>query len=98
MSLMLRLEKVMDLMPEEDILYFSDFKNLPYGPRPQQEVKGFTLRIVDFLIKQRVKAVIIYCWSRKGSHQARIQNSRPRFGKRPRLPMTYFRGFGLQLL
>jgi glutamate racemase len=53
--------QVMDILPEEDIVYFSDFKNLPYGPRPQEEVKGFTLRVVDFLLSQGAKAVLIGC-------------------------------------
>lgn len=53
--------QVLDIMPEEDIVYFSDFKNLPYGPRPQEEVRGFTLRVVDFLLSKGVKTVMIAC-------------------------------------
>jgi glutamate racemase len=53
--------QVLDIMPEEDIVYFSDFKNLPYGPRPQEEVKEFTLRVVDFLLSKGVKTVLIAC-------------------------------------
>ena len=53
--------QVLDIMPEEDIVYFSDFKNLPYGPRPQEEVQDFTLRAVDFLLSKGVKTVLIAC-------------------------------------
>ena len=53
--------QVLNEMPEEDVVYFSDFKNLPYGPRPQEEVKGFTLRAVDFLLSKGAKTVLIGC-------------------------------------
>ena len=53
--------KVMDEMPEEDIVYFADFAHLPYGPRPREEVRGFVLQVVDFFIRKDVKAILIAC-------------------------------------
>lgn len=54
-------KEVMREMPEEDILYFADFKNLPYGPRPLKQVGEFAHGIIDFLIANGVKAVLIAC-------------------------------------
>jgi len=53
--------KVMDEMPEEDIVYFADFAHLPYGPRLREEVKGFVLQVIDFFVRKDVKAILIGC-------------------------------------
>ena len=53
--------KVMDEMPEEDIVYFADFAHLPYGPQPREEVRGFVLQVVDLFIRKDVKAILIGC-------------------------------------
>lgn len=54
-------KEVMREMPGEDIFYFADFKNLPYGPRPLKQVGEFSHRIIDYLIANDVKAVLIAC-------------------------------------
>jgi glutamate racemase len=54
-------KKVLDEMPEEDIVYFADFAHLPYGPRPREEVRSFVLQIVDFFVRKGVKAILIGC-------------------------------------
>ena len=48
-------------MPEENIVYFADFAHLPYGPRMREEVKGFVLQVVDFFVREDVKAILIGC-------------------------------------
>lgn len=53
--------KVLDEMPEEDIVYFADFANLPYGPRPREEVKTFVLKVIDFFLGEDVKSILIAC-------------------------------------
>lgn len=53
--------EVVKEIPDEDILYFADFANLPFGPKPQEEVRGFAGRIVEFLLSKEVKAVVIAC-------------------------------------
>jgi glutamate racemase len=54
-------KEVLREMPQEDIIYFADFAHLPYGPRPSEEVKEFTLQAVDFFISMNVKAILIAC-------------------------------------
>ena len=37
-------------MPNEDILYFADSKNCPYGPKPPQTIAKLACEIVDGMI------------------------------------------------
>lgn len=64
-------------MPQEDIIYFADLAHLPYGPRPSEEVKEFTLQAVDFFISKGVKAILIACntASAAGSEEAQKKAS-----------------------
>lgn len=48
-------------LPNEEVIYFGDTARCPYGPRPAEEVKRFTLEIVDFLMKYDVKMIVIAC-------------------------------------
>ncbi len=48
-------------LPAEATIYFGDLAHFPYGPRYQSEVRGFALRIIEFLQRQGVKLVVIAC-------------------------------------
>lgn len=48
-------------LPNEKVIYFGDTARCPYGPRDPEEVKKFTLEIIDFLLKFDVKMIIIAC-------------------------------------
>ncbi len=52
---------VIDLLPHEDLVYFGDSARCPYGPRSAQEVRRFTFQIMDLLVEQGVKLVVIAC-------------------------------------
>lgn len=52
---------VIDLLPHEDLVYFGDSARCPYGPRSSQEVRKFSLQIMDLLVDQGVKLVVIAC-------------------------------------
>ena len=52
---------VIDLLPNEDLIYFGDTARCPYGPRPQQEVRKFALEIMDSLVEEDVKLLVIAC-------------------------------------
>jgi len=53
--------EIVQIMPDEDILYFADFANLPFGPKKREQVQGFVTRIVDFLASRKAKAIVIAC-------------------------------------
>lgn len=52
---------VIDLLPNEDLVYFGDTARCPYGPRPPQEVRKFALEIMDSLVEENVKLLVIAC-------------------------------------
>jgi glutamate racemase len=53
---------VIDLLPDEHLVYIGDTGRYPYGPRPQTEVKDFALQIGLTLVDRfGVKAVVVAC-------------------------------------
>jgi glutamate racemase len=52
---------VMDLLPDERIVYFGDTARGPYGPRDLDEVRVFTREIVAWLAAQDTKLVVAAC-------------------------------------
>ncbi|MFD0713922.1 glutamate racemase [Paenibacillus sp. GCM10027626] len=54
-------KEVMRQLPREKIIYFGDTARTPYGPRPAEEVIGFTEEIVSYLIQYNPKMIVIAC-------------------------------------
>jgi glutamate racemase len=53
---------MIDLLPDEDIVYFGDTGRYPYGPRPLEEVRGFARQVTDTLVRVHgVKMVVVAC-------------------------------------
>jgi glutamate racemase len=52
---------LMDLLPDERIVYFGDTARGPYGPRDLNEVRTFTAQIVSWLREQDTKLVVAAC-------------------------------------
>ena len=52
---------LMDLLPDERIVYFGDTARGPYGPRDLDEVRAFTGGIVAWLEQQDAKLVVAAC-------------------------------------
>lgn len=52
---------LMDLLPDERLVYFGDTARCPYGPRDLAEVRGFTAEIVADLAARDVKLVVAAC-------------------------------------
>ena len=50
-----------DLLPHENLIYFGDTARCPYGPRPPDEVRKFALEIMDALMEEDVKMLVIAC-------------------------------------
>ncbi len=53
--------EVIDLLPEEDIIYVGDDGRFPYGPRPAAEIEEFALEIAGFLCSRAVKIILVAC-------------------------------------
>lgn len=52
---------LMDLLPDERLLYVGDTARGPYGPRDLGEVRGFTEQIVGWLAGEGTKLVVAAC-------------------------------------
>lgn len=55
------LSEIQKLLPKENLIYYADTARVPYGPRPQEEIKDFSLQAVDFLMKKNIKLLVIAC-------------------------------------
>ena len=54
-------KELMDIMPNESIVYFGDTARVPYGSKSKETVIKFSTQAVNFLRTQDVKAVVIAC-------------------------------------
>ncbi|HET7182673.1 MAG TPA: glutamate racemase [Candidatus Limnocylindrales bacterium] len=55
------LREILRRSPDESTIYFGDNARAPYGVRPDEEVRDFSLESVDQLVERGVKAVVIAC-------------------------------------
>lgn len=66
---------LIDLLPDENLVYVGDTGRYPYGPRPLDEVRGFAEQITDFLVQQHdVKLLIVACNTAAATGLAALQN------------------------
>lgn len=49
------------LLPHEPLLYFADSGFAPYGEKPEAVIVERALSIVDFLLQQNCKAIVVAC-------------------------------------
>ncbi len=53
---------LIDLLPSEDLVYIGDTARYPYGPRPQDEVRRFSMQIAEHLIvDHEIKLLVVAC-------------------------------------
>ncbi|WP_291582491.1 glutamate racemase [Clostridium sp. UBA6640] len=55
------LHEALKMLPHEDYLYYADTSNVPYGPKPKNEVKKYIFDAIEFIISQEVKVIVIAC-------------------------------------
>jgi glutamate racemase len=67
---------VLDQLPHEPILYVGDTARGPYGPRPIAEVRAFALDVMDTLVAEGVKMLVIACNS---ATSAVLRDARERY-------------------
>lgn len=54
-------EKVKEILLEEDIVYFGDTARVPYGTKSKKLIEKFAIDDVNFLLKFNPKVIIIAC-------------------------------------
>lgn len=52
---------VFDRLPADSTLYFGDTARVPYGPKSPDTVRRYSLEILEWLLGQGVKAVVVAC-------------------------------------
>lgn len=55
------LNKLVNIYPNNEYIYFGDTKNTPYGSKTKEELKLLSSNIVDFLVSNKVDLIIIAC-------------------------------------
>jgi len=67
---------VRDQLPNESILYIGDTAHSPYGPKPIAEVRRYSLEVLDFMVDQGVKMLVIAC---NTASSAMLRDARERY-------------------
>jgi glutamate racemase len=52
---------VYERLPHESTVYFGDTARVPYGPKSPETVRRYSREILDWLLGQGVKAVVVAC-------------------------------------
>ena len=55
------LKQLLKTLPDENYIYLGDNANIPYGDKSKEKIIELTLKMADFLIKQKCKMIIIAC-------------------------------------
>ena len=55
------IEELRRTLPHEDIIYYADNGNCPYGGRPYEWLRARVVYITQFLIEQGAKAIVVAC-------------------------------------
>jgi len=67
---------IIDQLPNESIIYVGDTANTPYGPKSIPEVRELALRVMDRLVDEGVKLLVIACNS---ASAAVLRDARERY-------------------
>jgi glutamate racemase len=67
---------IIDQLPRESILYVGDTAHSPYGPKPIADVRRYSLEVMDDLVAQGVKLLVIAC---NTASAAMLRDARERF-------------------
>ncbi|MGH7533834.1 MAG: glutamate racemase [Gemmatimonadales bacterium] len=52
---------IYEALPRESTVYFGDTARVPYGPKSPETVRRYSLEILEWLVAQGVKAVVVAC-------------------------------------
>ena len=95
------LGEALQLMPDENYIYYGDTRNIPYGDKPPEEVYRCTHAAVDELIARGCKAIVIACNTATSAAAAQLRQelSLPIIGMEPALkPASMLPGDGRVLV
>lgn len=76
---------VIDQLPNESIIYVGDTANTPYGPKSIPEVRELALSVMDRLVREGVKLLVIACNS---ASAAVLRDARERYTVQLGIPVV----------
>jgi glutamate racemase len=76
---------ILDQLPHESIHYIGDTRHSPYGPKPLATVRALALDVMDSLVDQGVKMLVIACNS---ASAAVLRDARERYTVRHGIPVV----------
>ncbi|APC96956.1 glutamate racemase [Francisella frigiditurris] len=68
------MKSLMKNLPNEKFVFFGDTARAPYGIRSSETIKKFSTQIVNFLLEQSVKALVIACNTITAAAEETIKN------------------------
>ncbi|MCX7798279.1 MAG: glutamate racemase [Melioribacter sp.] len=54
-------KSVIDLLPNENIVYFGDTARVPYGSKSNETVIEYSLQAANFLLRKNIKLLVVAC-------------------------------------
>jgi glutamate racemase len=76
---------VIDQLPHESLVYVGDTAHSPYGPKPIADVRRYTLEVLDDLVAQGVKMLVIAC---NTASAAMLRDARERYTQALDIPVV----------
>ncbi|CAN1499289.1 MurI Glutamate racemase [Microbacteriaceae bacterium] len=76
---------IIDQLPNESIIYVGDTANTPYGPKALSEVRELALAVMDKLVDEGVKVLVIACNS---ASAAVLRDARERYTEGRGIPVV----------
>ena len=55
------LHEAYHMLRGEEFIFYADTKHVPYGTKTEEEIKGYTSKITEFLLNKKVDAIVIAC-------------------------------------
>lgn len=77
--------EIMDMLPHESVHYVGDTLHGPYGPLPIADVRRHAMAIMDALVDDGVKLLVIAC---NTASAAVLRDARERFAKERGVPVV----------
>ena len=71
------LRACVELLPNEDFLFFGDSANAPYGEKSLAQVRALTVACADRLLRQGVKAIVVACNTATSAAITLLRQSHP---------------------
>ncbi len=76
---------IIDQLPNESVLYVGDTAHSPYGPKPIAQVRQYTLAVLDDLVAEGVKMLVIAC---NTASAAMLRDARERYTQGLGIPVV----------